>query len=296
MARQAAERDVWFKFYPADWRGDEGLRLCSLAARGLWMEIMTLAHRTGGYLLVNDRGPDAATLARLVGSTPAEVRRLLAELKGHGIYSERESDGVIYSRRMVRDAKRRAVNRANGSQGGNPGLLLPKSDIQSDDDSDIRNQEESDIRNPDIRARDRARARSASPSDSGSAGSAADSEGDLDTGFEAFWREYPRKAAKVAAERVWRKLRPSADMGALIINALRQHCRQPQWQRDGGVYIPHAATWLNQRRWEDEDGSTVDVVEAEHYRDECLRLHGGECAHEPEHWLRMQRAAQGVTS
>ena len=139
MARPAADRDVWFKFYPTDWRGDEGLRLCSLAARGLWMEILTLVHRTDGYLLVNDRKPDAATLARLVGSTPAEIKKLLAELKGHGVYSERPDDGVIFSRRMVRDAKRRAVNRANGSQGGNPGLLLQKSDNRNADESDNRN-------------------------------------------------------------------------------------------------------------------------------------------------------------
>jgi len=25
-----------------------------------------------------------------------------------------------------------------------------------------------------------------------------------------------------------------------------------QWQRDGGQFIPHPATWLNGRRWEDQ--------------------------------------------
>jgi hypothetical protein len=43
------------KFYPSDWRSDPMLRLCSLAARGLWMEMMCLMHEAEPYgsLLVN---------------------------------------------------------------------------------------------------------------------------------------------------------------------------------------------------------------------------------------------------
>ena len=28
--------------------------------------------------------------------------------------------------------------------------------------------------------------------------------------------------------------------------------KRRQWIKDGGNFIPHAATWLNQQRWEDE--------------------------------------------
>ena len=37
-----------------------------------------------------------------------------------------------------------------------------------------------------------------------------------------------------------------------MIQAIEQHKRSDQWTRDNGQYIPHPATWLNQRRWEDE--------------------------------------------
>ena len=37
-----------------------------------------------------------------------------------------------------------------------------------------------------------------------------------------------------------------------IINALIAQKKTEQWTRDGGKYIPHASTWLNQERWNDE--------------------------------------------
>lgn len=53
----------------------------SLAARGLWVELMTLAHETGDVTHVPAR---ASYLARQCGSTVAEVEPLLAELEQIG--------------------------------------------------------------------------------------------------------------------------------------------------------------------------------------------------------------------
>lgn len=36
--------DPWLKFYPTDWRSDPALKMCSLAARGLWIEMIALMH------------------------------------------------------------------------------------------------------------------------------------------------------------------------------------------------------------------------------------------------------------
>jgi hypothetical protein len=33
----------WSKFYWSDWDGDMRLRLCSLAAQGLWMQMLCIA-------------------------------------------------------------------------------------------------------------------------------------------------------------------------------------------------------------------------------------------------------------
>ena len=44
----------WMKFYPADWRAEPSLRFTSLAARGLWIEMLALMHEATprGSLLV----------------------------------------------------------------------------------------------------------------------------------------------------------------------------------------------------------------------------------------------------
>lgn len=70
--------------------------------------------------------------------------------------------------------------------------------------------------------------------------------------FDRFWQSYPRKVGKGAALKVWDRMRPPTDLIEKIIAAVEaQKCSQ-QWVRDGGQFIPHPSTWLNQMRWEDE--------------------------------------------
>jgi hypothetical protein len=58
-----------FQFYPSDWRNDAGLRLCSISARGLWMDMMCLMHdgEPYGHLTVMGRPIVPEQIARLVG-------------------------------------------------------------------------------------------------------------------------------------------------------------------------------------------------------------------------------------
>lgn len=69
--------------------------------------------------------------------------------------------------------------------------------------------------------------------------------------FDEFWNAYPRKESKESARKAWRKVKPS-DVDAVIRNVASRKTGDPQWTKDGGQFIPHAATYLNQRRWEDE--------------------------------------------
>ena len=73
-----------------------------------------------------------------------------------------------------------------------------------------------------------------------------------DDAFAEFWSAYPRKDSKAKAKASWDKLKPDKKLFSRIMAALEQHKRSDQWSRDGGQYIPYPATWLNQRRWEDE--------------------------------------------
>ena len=114
---------VWSKFFWSDWRNDAGLRLCSFAARGLWMDMLSIAAEAEpvGYVVVAGKPLRPADLARLLGGTVDEIETLLAELESNGVFS-RDRRGAIYSRRLVRDAKKAAKSRENGKKGGNPTL------------------------------------------------------------------------------------------------------------------------------------------------------------------------------
>lgn len=115
-------KQPWMKFYPSDWRSDPKLRVCSAAARGLWIDMLCLMHEAEpyGHLLVNGLPLTPKKLAPLVGMGEQDVCDYLTELAEAGVYSV--EDDTIYSRRMKRDAEKAAANRANGSKGGNPNL------------------------------------------------------------------------------------------------------------------------------------------------------------------------------
>lgn len=72
-------------------------------------------------------------------------------------------------------------------------------------------------------------------------------------GFEAFWAAYPRKVAKEAAAKAFARLRPDERLLGLMLAELRRQAASAAWQKDRGEFVPHAATWLNGRRWEDAD-------------------------------------------
>lgn len=111
-----------FQFYPSDWRTDQDLRGCSAAARGLWADMLCLMHDGEPYGHLTDLGlpmlPE--TLAKLTGEAVRDVRKWLAELRGRRVFSETE-DGVIFSRRMVRDEAVREARAAGGPAGGEHG-------------------------------------------------------------------------------------------------------------------------------------------------------------------------------
>jgi hypothetical protein len=111
----------WFRFYPVDWRGDAKLKVCSLAARGLWIELIAIMHEGTpyGHLVLGGRTPTPAEISRLIGVSPRAIAKALDELSAAGV-AQRTEAGVVFSRRMVRDAEKASTDRVNGSLGGNP--------------------------------------------------------------------------------------------------------------------------------------------------------------------------------
>ena len=66
--------------------------------------------------------------------------------------------------------------------------------------------------------------------------------------FDAFWKAYPRRVGRAAAEKAWLKHKPNLDK---CLKALEWQKKDRQWQDK--AYIPHPATWLNRGSWDDEE-------------------------------------------
>lgn len=74
-------------------------------------------------------------------------------------------------------------------------------------------------------------------------------------GFAEFWETYPKKIGKGAAEKAFQKYKIGGKLLPNVLKAIERARGSEQWRKDGGQYIPNPATWLNQRRWEDDAGS-----------------------------------------
>lgn len=82
------------------------------------------------------------------------------------------------------------------------------------------------------------------------------------SGFETFWKAYPKKVAKGVAEASWERLEKKLLDKGISINALFENeilkdiearKKTVEWLNEKGQFIPHPSTYINQKRWEDED-------------------------------------------
>lgn len=76
----------------------------------------------------------------------------------------------------------------------------------------------------------------------------------LESYFDTFWREYPRKKSKGTAQKAFAKALNRTTFDT-IMTALRALKVTQDWTKNGGQYVPYPATWLNADGWNDEVGS-----------------------------------------
>lgn len=142
MSRKPAQREKrkpWLKWFTRDWRSNAKLRLCGFAARGLWADLISIMGEADprGFLLVDGAPPTAEDLVSLLGGSEREIAKLMEELRSRRVYSVTGQpmpddvamlipggmpEGVILSRRMVRDEAKALADKVNGILGGNPHL------------------------------------------------------------------------------------------------------------------------------------------------------------------------------
>lgn len=74
----------------------------------------------------------------------------------------------------------------------------------------------------------------------------------LEIQFNKFWELYPKKKSKQEAFKSFTKINLNKEMFNLIIKQLELFKQTKDWKKEKGQFIPYPATWLNQKRWEDE--------------------------------------------
>ena len=70
--------------------------------------------------------------------------------------------------------------------------------------------------------------------------------------FLSFWEIYPNRKNKGDAFKAFKKIKPIEYQN---VKTGLEHAKQSaQWIKNNGEFIPHPASWLNARGWEDEVG------------------------------------------
>lgn len=228
----------WDKFYWNDWENDPALKLCGLAAQGLWMRCLCICAKAEpkGYLLVAGRPLSPSDLGTLVGRPEDEVETLLSELASVGVFS-RDRQGRIYSRRMLRDELRSRLAKKNGRYGGNPTLS---------NNRDIFTRVNPPDKPPDKPHEPLAReiSNEISNSRTKSARRRVSYPGD----FEIFWKGYPTDElmSKQKAFWAWQRLSPEEQASALAaVPAFVDYCRSHPDYR-----AVHAVRFLTESRYQ----------------------------------------------
>lgn len=70
--------------------------------------------------------------------------------------------------------------------------------------------------------------------------------------FMQFWEAYPKRKGKDDAWKAWRQRNGDRPPIEQILSAVANQRASPDWQKDGGQFIPLPATWLRAGRWADE--------------------------------------------
>jgi len=110
----------YFPFYVGDWRKATDVQALPLETRAVWFEILCYMWESTerGYLTVNGKPLQNGALARMIGLPEDLLEQNLKQILEFGVASLRESDGAMYSRRMVKDQELRLKRQKAGKIGG----------------------------------------------------------------------------------------------------------------------------------------------------------------------------------
>lgn len=248
----------YFEFYPGDYSRDT--RHCSLAEHGAFLLLLSAYYATEKPLPA-----DYVALYRICSAMTPEEQAAVRTVAD--AFFPLADDGLRHNKRADEEIPKALARietaRANGGRGGRP-PKKPKENpagfdpVNQDETQPVSGSKPSGVpagKAPQTpytkKEQEQDQEPPHTPRKRGDGGGRRLQVVKAEDRFAEFWQAYPRKVAKPAAEKAWRKVAGDADA---IMAGLRRQSGCDDWQREGGRFIPHPATWLNGRRWEDDAG------------------------------------------
>ena len=185
----------------------------------------------------------------------------MEELRGNEQYA------WVFVREMIEDSvtdRRSLTSRANGKKGGRPieptsqqnlfelGFDAEKTKERNKEEKSPLEEETKKERTKERNKEEHNPTREETKKEQSIYSAPARVDLDADSAaFDAFWSAYPRRVGKGAARKAFAKAITKVDLQTML-DALERRKSSNQWAKDGGEFVPHPSTWLNQERWEDD--------------------------------------------
>lgn len=208
---------TWFRFYNEVVDDPKVQRLAPPLFKS-WVNFMCIASKHGGVL------PEIQDIAYRLRVTPMRAGAMLDQLVYAGLFEW--TDGVAHphnwnGRQFQSDVSTDRVKRFRNGQRNVSGTA---SETPAPDTEQSRTETEQKPPKP-----PRVPVYSAS--------------------FEGFWGLSTKRGSKLEASKAFEKIKPDADLMAVILAAMRDWMQSEQWQDE--TKQPHVSTWLNRRGWEE---------------------------------------------
>ena len=254
-----------FQFYPGDWKRDAGVQSLSFEERGVWFEMMLLMFESAerGKLVFGSGTPmPEDAVARSLGLDRQRYVQILRKLLDYGVASKDEKTGIIFCRRMVRDAELSKKRAECGKLGGNPNLLNQNSSKREAKSNQNGKQ------NP-------------TPSSSSSISLKKEKikkEKNLEDAAERIWQAYPKKDGKLEGIKAILKRLHEGLSEDYLLARVKAYCVCCKGKDKS--YVKNAQGWFNQARYLDAslDNPAPPPESLDEFRSAYRKIHENDFA------------------
>lgn len=224
MNKKQAYKSPAFQFYAQDWLSDFKVRCLTYEQKGIYIELLAMSW-------IEPLTSDLNRLAIAMQLQPDSIAIIIDQFfykEGDFFYNKKLEKYRAEKIKFIKDKKRA------GKEGAEKRWNKTKKEAKQTHSTPI----------ADPMAND------SSSSSTSSLSSTSTNKHMSESDFNSFWNQYPNKKGKVEARKKFLNL--NKDLLPVILDSLEKYKMSPQWVKDGGRFIPHGSTWINQQRWEDE--------------------------------------------